>query len=87
MIRADDNANSLQKLVALEGDMLKPGLGLSKADTEIVIENVTVIFNLAATIRFDEDLKTASRMNIKGPRELLDICHKMKHLTVIFLYK
>ena len=82
MVRTDDPNALKNKLVALEGDMMKPGLGLSPTDTKVIIENVTVIFNLAATIRFDEDLRTAFQMNVKGPRQLLNICHQMKHLNV-----
>lgn len=77
-----ENPDVFKKLVAIEGDVTKPGLGLSASDFEIIIENTTIIFNLAATIRFDEDLRTAFEMNVKGPRRLLDICRQMKRLEV-----
>jgi len=58
------------------------GFGLSDTDRQLLCENVSIVFNLAATVRFDEDLKTAVKMNVMGPRELLKICRDMKQLKV-----
>ena len=82
LIRAD-NCNAFTKLVAIEGDMTKPELGLCSTDFQLLTENATIVFNLAATVRFDEDLRTASTMKVKGPRRLLYICHQMNHLEVL----
>ena len=62
--------------------MTLPGFGLSDSDRNLLCENVSVVFNLAATVRFDEELKTAVKMNVMGPRELLKICKDMKQLKV-----
>ena len=72
----------LEKIVALSGDVTFENFGLSPSDLNLLIENVSVVFNLAATVRFDEELKSALKMNVKGPRCLLEICRKMKHLDV-----
>ena len=69
--------------MAIEGDVTKPRLGLNSNDYQLIIENATIVFNLAATVRFDEDLWTAFQMNVKGPKRLLDICRQMKHLQVL----
>ena len=84
MIRIE-NPKVLQKVVAIEGDVTKPGLGLSPTDLQIIIENTAFIFNLAATVRFDENLRTAFEMNVQGPRRLMKICHKMNNLKVKFI--
>ena len=73
------------KLVAVEGDVTLPGFGLSHSDRHLLCENVSVVFNLAATVRFDEDLKTAVKMNVMGPRQLLAICRDMKQLKVQYV--
>ena len=62
--------------------MTLTGFGLSDTDRQLLCENVSIVFNLAATVRFDEDLKTAVKMNVMGPRELLKICRDMKQLKV-----
>lgn len=43
---------------------------------------MSIVFNSAATIKFDEELKDAIDMNVKGPMQLLEICRKMKRLEV-----
>ena len=85
MIRIE-NPEVLKKVVAIEGDVTKSGLGLSPTDLQLIIENTMVIFNLAATVRFNENLRTAFEMNVKGPRRLMKICHKMNNLKVKFIF-
>jgi len=68
--------------VGVSGDVTLPGFGLSDSDRNLLCENVSVVFNLAATVRFDEELKMAVKMNVMGPRELLEICKDMKQLKV-----
>jgi hypothetical protein len=72
----------LEKIVALSGDVTQENFGLSPSDLNLIIENVSIVFNLAATVRFDEELKSALQMNVKGPRYLLGICRRMKNLDV-----
>ena len=47
----------LKKVEALAGDITLPKLGMSDEDLQTVIDNVSVIFHSAATVRFDEELK------------------------------
>ena len=41
------------KVVPVAGDILEPDMSLSEEDTQLLIENVSVVFHLAATVRFD----------------------------------
>jgi fatty acyl-CoA reductase len=72
----------MAKITAVSGDVTLPEFGLSPSDLQLLIENVSVVFHSAATIRFNEELKTALDMNVKGPMQLLEICRKMKRLEV-----
>ena len=45
------------KVVPVAGDIMEPDMGLSEEDTQLLIENVAVVFHLAATIRFDEPIR------------------------------
>lgn len=76
--------NVMSKLTAVTGDVTLPGFGLSVSDMHLLIENVSVVFNSAATIKFNEELKDAIEMNVKGPMQLLNICRQMKHLEVLY---
>ena len=48
--------NISQKVVAVPGDITKPQLGMSPDDVHMLVENVSVIFHVAATVNFNEDL-------------------------------
>lgn len=78
----EQQPDAMEKIVPMAGDVTLPGFGLSPSDMQLLIENVSVVFNSAATVKFDEELKAAVQMNVKGPRQLLDICRRMKRLEV-----
>ena len=63
--------------------MTLPEFGLSNEDLQLLVDNVSVVFHSAATVRFDEDLKFAVDMNINGPRQMLKVCRQMKHLEAV----
>lgn len=77
-----DRPGVMAKIIPVAGDVTMDALGLSQSDLDQLCENVSVVFNSAATVRFDEDLRTAVEMNVKGPLRLIGICRKMKHLEV-----
>ena len=68
--------------MAVKGDVTLPELGLSSQDLQLIVDNVSVVFHSAATIKFNEDLKTAIEINVNGSRQLLKICRSMKKLEV-----
>lgn len=67
----------------MEGDVTMPQFGMSCHDLQLVIDDVSVVFHSAATVRFNEKLKAAVEMNVLGVRRMLEICRQMKHLVVI----
>lgn len=70
----------ISKVSAVFGDVCELGLGLSAEDLNR-INNVSIIFHAAASVRFDDPLKYAVLLNMRGTRELLEIGLKMKNLT------
>ena len=78
----EDNPNQLTKVIAVAGDITMPGLGISKTDLDMLIQDVSVVFHSAATVKFDEPLRTSINFNTRGTRYVLEICHKMKKLMV-----
>ena len=56
-MKSSDGPGVLSKVIAVSGDVMAPQLGLSKADQELVVENVSVIFHMAAIIKFDAPLR------------------------------
>ena len=53
----DEQPAVFEKLLPVAGDIMEPGLGLNESDMQLLIDNVAVVFHLAATIRFDAPLR------------------------------
>ncbi len=64
------------------GDCTLPDLGISIADRKILAENVSIIYHCAATIRFDEELKTAVLLNTRGTKLMLELAENCPRLEV-----
>ncbi|XP_028031416.1 fatty acyl-CoA reductase wat-like [Bombyx mandarina] len=81
-----------EKLVPVEGDIAELDLGLTDHDRTIICEQVNVIFHVAATTRFDEPLKVATAVNLRGTREALSLgrdCKKLKtfvHVSTAYVH-
>ncbi|CAD5221743.1 unnamed protein product [Bursaphelenchus xylophilus] len=72
-----------KKLVPINGDLMSEDLGLSPADETLLCESVSVVFHCAATVKFDEVLKVAIKMNVIGTQRLIALCHKMQNLVCL----
>ncbi|XP_050301949.1 fatty acyl-CoA reductase wat-like [Anthonomus grandis grandis] len=68
------------KVIGVAGDCSLPGLGLNVQDRKLLAEEVNVVFHVAATVRFDEKIKTAVAINIRSPRDLVRLGKEMKGL-------
>lgn len=66
----------------MSGDCSLPDLGLSEQDKDIFLREVDVVFHCAATVRFDEHIKVASRINVRAVRDLVELAKQMKQLKV-----
>lgn len=70
---------------AMEGDLGMSGLGLSDENKAILINEVSVVYNGAASLRLEAGLKDAIRHNTTGTKYVLDLAIKMKNLVVILI--
>lgn len=71
-----------KKLIPIIGDVTQLRLGLSDEDYNILIENVTIVFHVAASVRFDEPIRDATIMNVRGTREVVNLAKQMKNIEV-----
>ncbi|XP_069690363.1 putative fatty acyl-CoA reductase CG5065 [Periplaneta americana] len=71
-----------QKVTALSGDCIESGLGLSPSDRQLLAEEVDVVFHCAATVRFDEKLRFAVGINVRGTQSMLELAREMRRLKV-----
>ncbi|KAM7348541.1 putative fatty acyl-CoA reductase CG8306 [Cochliomyia hominivorax] len=70
-----------QKLVPIPGDCLLPYLGIT-TEYAMILENVTMVFHSAATVRFDAPLRDALKLNVGGTLQALLFAETLKHLKV-----
>lgn len=70
----------LNKLVAIESDLSKPSLGLNEKDTKTLIDNVSIIFHVAASVKFEAPLEVNMCHNVCATKSLLDLACSFKQL-------
>ncbi|XP_037036416.1 putative fatty acyl-CoA reductase CG5065 [Bradysia coprophila] len=78
-----EKLDDLKKVVPIRGDVTLMQLGISESDQELLCRNVSVVYHLAATIKFDEKLELAAKINMLGTRSLLELCRRMTHLDAL----
>ncbi|KAM7352868.1 putative fatty acyl-CoA reductase CG5065 isoform 2-T3 [Cochliomyia hominivorax] len=71
----------LNKLHAIQGDGKEVGLGIKPSDLELM-KNVSMIFHIAANVKFDDPLKSSILLNTRCTYELVKIAEKLKNLVV-----
>lgn len=73
----------LAQCVAIPGDCAQLGLDLSAADRQLITDNVSIIYHCAATIRFDEALRSAVLLNTRGTKLVLELARECRHLALM----
>ncbi|XP_053699455.1 putative fatty acyl-CoA reductase CG5065 [Sabethes cyaneus] len=73
---------TLAKIIPVAGDVSFLELGLSKEDVALM-SNVSVIFHVAASVRFDDTLRDAVLLNTRGTREVIQFGRSLKNLCVL----
>ncbi|XP_050359935.1 fatty acyl-CoA reductase 1-like [Nymphalis io] len=77
--------NALNKVIPIEGDVTKPELDIKTSDEQKLIDNVSVVFHSAATVRFIASFEDIMKVNFEGTRKVVDLSKKIKNLET-FLY-
>ncbi|XP_055533758.1 putative fatty acyl-CoA reductase CG5065 [Wyeomyia smithii] len=72
----------LAKLVPIFGDCMQLRLGMSDEDINL-LRSVSVVFHLAASVRFDDPLKDAILTNVQSTTEILEICKGLPSLKAM----
>lgn len=72
----------MKKVALVAGDVMQPNLGISQENTDLLCGTVEIFYHCAATIRFDESLKTAVLVNARGTKYALEFASNIKTLKV-----
>lgn len=78
----EDNSEAFLKIVPIGGDVMELNLGMSAVDTE-KLKLCSVIFHAAASVRFDDPLKSAILLNTRGTREVCELARSMPNLKAL----
>jgi len=73
----------LKKVEAVSSDLSVDGLGLSEESKQILINETNVFFHCAATVRFNEQLRVAYKINTLGVMNIISLCKQMKTLEAL----
>lgn len=70
----------LSKLVAIDSDLSKLQLGLTATNRSILINEISIVFHVAASVKFEAPLEVNMRHNVVATRELLEVACQFKQL-------
>lgn len=62
--------------------MTLPDLGISSEDRQLLVNDVSIVYHCAATVRFDETLKKAVLLNTRGTKLMLELAKTLPKLEV-----
>ncbi|TGZ35771.1 fatty acyl-CoA reductase wat-like [Temnothorax longispinosus] len=72
--------NFRKKIVPIIGNLDTENFGLSENDKNILINQVSIIFHVAANVRFIENIKTSTIININATATILKLAKLMPNL-------
>ncbi|XP_050584483.1 putative fatty acyl-CoA reductase CG5065 isoform X2 [Bombus affinis] len=78
-----ERPSNLKKLIPVCGDTSVEGLGLGPVERRTITERVSVIFHVAANVRFIEDLRKDIFLNVRSTRDVCILAGAMKNLVAL----
>lgn len=82
-LREENKTHLFDKLIPVEGDVGEKNLGLSSADRLTLVEEVQIVVHSAATLDFEADLKTTTKINLLGTRRVVELCQEIRDLKAL----
>lgn len=79
----ETNPSAFAKVIPVKGDAAEEGLGLDPVERELIVDRVSVIFHVAASVRFDDNLRDAVFVNTRSTRDICVMASSMKKLVAL----
>ena len=76
-------SNAIERVIPLESDMLKPGLGIAQNDRKRLVDELDVIISCAATVSFDDPLDHSLRLNTLAPCEIMELARECRRTPIM----
>lgn len=77
-----ERPEAIEKVILIKGDCEEINLGISAEDRQILIDNIDIVFHVAASVRFDDSLKKAVMMNTRGTYYTVELAKQFPKLKV-----
>jgi fatty acyl-CoA reductase len=81
----EEHPDYKNRVTAISGDCTQGNLGLALEDRQELISKTNIVFHVAATVDFNENIKSAYDVNVKGTKIVLEFCKKIENLKVILI--
>lgn len=72
--------SAINKIRPVHGDIVTDGLGLSKEELSLIVENASIVFHCAATLKLEATIQDAVEMNTMGTQRAVDVAKQIKGL-------
>ncbi|XP_043271784.1 putative fatty acyl-CoA reductase CG5065 [Venturia canescens] len=79
------NPGCKSKVYPVSGDLVSENLGMSEADRNLLIEDVSYFIHNASNVRFTEKMGSALRINVLGTLQMLNFAKECKKVEA-FMY-
>ncbi|XP_015172637.1 PREDICTED: putative fatty acyl-CoA reductase CG5065 [Polistes dominula] len=76
----EDQSKFQDKIICITGDCNLPNLGITTLDRNTLINKISIIFHVAATIRFNENIKLATKLNVQSLKSMISLSKEMPKL-------
>ncbi|XP_067131248.1 putative fatty acyl-CoA reductase CG5065 [Centruroides vittatus] len=77
------NPDIYNKVECIEGNLTRENLGISFSNMNLITKNVSVVFHLAASVKFNEPFRDAFVNNVETTKNVVEVCRQMKNLLVL----
>ncbi|XP_035742380.1 fatty acyl-CoA reductase wat-like [Vespa mandarinia] len=76
-----------KRIFTIKGDCSLPNLGIFKIDRATLTSEVSIVFNVAATVRFNEAMKAAIAINVQSLRDFINLskCRSFVHVSTVYV--
>ncbi|XP_030756882.1 putative fatty acyl-CoA reductase CG5065 [Sitophilus oryzae] len=79
-ILQNTNPEIFKKVIPINGNVLEKNLGLSNEDRQLLIEKIHIVFNAAASVKFDDFFNVGILTNLRSARDVALLALDMKHI-------
>ncbi|XP_017783272.1 PREDICTED: fatty acyl-CoA reductase 1-like [Nicrophorus vespilloides] len=79
------NKDYLKKILWVEGDVIKPNLGLGEEDLSYIQNNVNIFYHCAAAVKLADTLKNSIQNNLHGTEMVYNVAKGCRNIQC-FMY-